>query len=88
MGTPPRHHLELLRRRTPLPLLVLFNIDRGSSEYNEGTKRGILYAQSWALVHWLMLGEKAQRQPLLVQFIGLLNEGAESASAFEQAFGL
>ncbi len=82
------HHIELLRRRTLLPLADLFQVEHGSGVYNEKEKRGIFYAQSWALAHWLMLGDEAVRRPLLSQFILRVNDGEEPLAAFEGSLGI
>jgi len=52
LGTPIRRHDALLRGRL-LPLPDLFAIGRDSKAYTrEGVERDLLYAQSWALVHY------------------------------------
>ena len=56
LGAPLLHHIGLLRRQELLPLTTLFQIDHSSPHYNEQEKIGIFYGQSWALVHYLMLG--------------------------------
>lgn len=40
----------------PLTLDQLNDVTPTSSAYNEGSRRGLFYAQSWALVHRLMFG--------------------------------
>jgi tetratricopeptide (TPR) repeat protein len=52
LGKPLSRHVTLLRDRR-LKLSQLFAIDAGSKEYTrEGLERELLYAQSWALVHY------------------------------------
>src|SRR5207244_3258583 len=46
----------------------------------------VFYAQSWALVHYLLLGNNAQRQPQFSQFINLLATGAPVSDCFQKAF--
>ena len=54
-GHPIARHLVLLRDRF-VPLTELLAVDSASPLYNEGTRRSIFYAESWALVHYLLLG--------------------------------
>ena len=52
IGKPIARHVALLRERR-FKLSQLFAIGAGSKEYNqEGLERELLYAQSWALVHF------------------------------------
>jgi len=86
LGKAIENHVLLLRLRQFLPLDQLFRVDRRSSIYHEKGKQGIFYAQSWALVHYLMLGDKERRKPQLIRFLGLLNENIAPAEAFRAAF--
>jgi FimV-like protein len=86
IGLPIGEHLYALRQQKLLPLKTLFAVDHSSPYYNEKNKRSVFYAQSWALVHYLLLGNEAKRQPQFSTFINLLlsNKGVEEA--FQQAF--
>lgn len=79
-------HLRLLRTGPWLPLQSLLAVDRRSPYYNERDKTGIFYAESWALVHYLILGNERKRQRELGTFLGLLHEGAKPERAFQSAF--
>ena len=52
----------MLSRFPLLPIEQLIRVDRNSSLYNEGDRRSVFYAQSWALAHMLLLGEPLRRQ--------------------------
>ena len=52
VGKPISHHVYLLRENKFLPLPQLFAVDHESPDYNERDKKGVFYAQSWALVHY------------------------------------
>jgi tetratricopeptide (TPR) repeat protein len=80
------YHLETLREGKLYPLQSLFAVDHYSPEYNEGSKRGIFYAESWALVHYLLLGNGGQRLPQLGKFMQLLNANVAADEAARQAF--
>jgi tetratricopeptide (TPR) repeat protein len=79
-------HLRILHNEQWLPLQTLVNVDRKSPYYNERDKTGIFYAQSWALVHYLILGGDRRRQQQIGAFLQLLRDGAKPDKAFQQAF--
>ena len=56
LGAPLPQYIQLLRGQEMLPLQTLFSIASNSPHYNEQDKSGIFYGESWALVHYLMLG--------------------------------
>ena len=80
------YHLETLREGKLYPLRSLFAVDHYSPEYNEGSKRGMFYAESWALVHYLILGNGGQRLPQLGKFLQLLTANVAVDEAASQAF--
>jgi tetratricopeptide (TPR) repeat protein len=78
-------HVLFLRENPLLPLRDLFAIDTRSKDYNEGDRRGAFYAQSWALVHYLLRG-KPERRPELVKFLDRIAQGAGPDEAFAASF--
>ena len=54
--------------------------------YNEGSRRGLLYAQSWALMHYLTFGSEARRAQLL-RYLTHLRIGASPDEALRKEFG-
>lgn len=80
-------HVYLLRDNKMLPLKTLFEVDHKSPHYNEAKKQGIFYAQSWALVHYLMIG-KAGKVEALGKFLDLVNARVPVEDACKQAFGM
>jgi tetratricopeptide (TPR) repeat protein len=86
LGIPIGAHVALLRQKKFLPLQTLFNVDAHSPEYNERDKQGVFYAESWALAHYLVMGNKGARQQQFVTFINLLYSGIDTNQAFAQAF--
>ncbi len=70
-----------------LPLKTLFEVDHKSPHYNESKKKGIFYAQSWALMHYLLIGKTGRVEPL-TKFLQLQNENVPIDQAFQQAFGM
>lgn len=70
-----------------LELERLLVLDRTSPEYRDPARRGIVYAGSWALVHYLVLGEKGARSSQLPRYIDLVRTGRDSLTAAKEAFG-
>ncbi|MEJ7708319.1 MAG: DUF1570 domain-containing protein [Pyrinomonadaceae bacterium] len=87
LGKVISNHVFLLREKW-LPLRDLFAVDHLSPLYNERDKQSIFYAESWALMHYLLLGNEGKRQPQLGQFLGKLAAGIAAEEAFPQAFGV
>jgi tetratricopeptide (TPR) repeat protein len=83
----PLPYLYLLRNQELLPLSTLLSIDHNSPHYNEQDKTGIFYGESWALVHYLMLGGPG-RQDQFKRFLQQVSRGEDAARALEDSFGL
>ncbi|HEX9186658.1 MAG TPA: hypothetical protein VGB87_06295, partial [Vicinamibacteria bacterium] len=58
----------------------------GSPEYSEQNRATIFYAQSWALVHYLVLGSD-ERRGQINRFGALVQAGQAAAEAAREAFG-
>jgi tetratricopeptide (TPR) repeat protein len=87
LGAPIGNHVYLLRQNQMLPLRALFEVDHKSPHYNEAKKQGIFYAQSWALMHYLLIGKTGFVAPL-TKFLELQNAIVPLDQAFLQAFGM
>lgn len=85
LGRPIGNHVYMLRQNKILPLQTLFEVDYKSPHYNETNKTSIFYAQSWALMHYLMIG-KAGKVEQLGKFMDLLKLKVPMERAFQQAF--
>lgn len=83
---PPR--VRGLRGAQLIPLRALFDVDQHSPYYYETGKRGLFYAESWALAHFILNGEGGARRARLPSFVEMLASGDAPADAFRQAFGL
>ena len=86
IGLPIMDHLVVLRGSTPIPLDQLLAVNRSSPLYNEKDRKGEFYAESWALVHYLLLGDEVRRQQLS-RFLDLIHDGMAEDAAFAAAFG-
>jgi tetratricopeptide (TPR) repeat protein len=76
-----------LKQNSLMPLNVLFKVDQSSPYYNEDHKTSIFYAESWALMHYLMVGDKASHRPMLAAYLAALSQGASQDEAAAKAFG-
>jgi tetratricopeptide (TPR) repeat protein len=80
------YHLQLLRQQRLIPLRQLFGVDNYSLERNRHDVRSLFYAESWALVHYLILADEGRRLPQLGQFIAAVGRGVATDEAFRKAF--
>ncbi|HEX8775902.1 MAG TPA: tetratricopeptide repeat protein [Pyrinomonadaceae bacterium] len=87
LGIPTAWHISTLRDKPLLPLKTLLTVDRNSPHYNERDKVGIFYAESWVLVHYLMLSDEGKRQGQLTRYISQMNTGMSEEENFRQSFG-
>ena len=86
LGAVISNHVYLLRESKFMPLADLFNVRHNSPAYNERDKQNIFYAESWALMHYLMYGDHQARKPQLIEFIKLMSAGVSADRAFTQVF--
>jgi Protein of unknown function (DUF1570). len=85
VGLPIAEHLAWLRTQPLIPLKDLFAVDHDSKDYHEGNRQGVFYAESWALVHFLMIGSP-ERRSQLGTYVGLIASGRPNDEAFHSAF--
>jgi tetratricopeptide (TPR) repeat protein len=85
IGQPLPHHVLLLRERY-MPLAELIAVDHSSPLYNEGSKRSIFYAESWALTHYAMT-EMPNGAAAINRYTMASAEGQAPIDAFRDAFG-
>jgi tetratricopeptide (TPR) repeat protein len=87
LGQPSSWDLDLLHQTKLLPLETLFRVDHRSPYYNEANKTTIFYAESWALVHYLMLDPEERKNQALSKYISFVENGADPVEAATRAFG-
>jgi tetratricopeptide (TPR) repeat protein len=73
--------LQQLRSNALIPLDVLFKVDRTSPYYNEEVKTTLFYAESWGLVHYLMLADRTEHQSTLNAYLDALDQGKSEEEA-------
>jgi tetratricopeptide (TPR) repeat protein len=79
--------IEELKRGGFMPLEVLFKVDHNSPYYNEQNKISVFYAESWALTHYLMVGDNSTHRAMLQAYLGALSQGVAQEQAAAQSFG-
>jgi len=87
MGKPDESLVVELRQSSLIPLGVLFKVDHSSPYYNEQEKTSIFYAESWALTHYLMIGDKASHRAMLATYLDAISQGATPEEAAAKGFG-
>jgi Tfp pilus assembly protein PilF len=87
LGRAKPDHILFLRQAPFMPLDQLFAVRHDSPDYNEGDRRSVFYAESWALVHYLLWDTRQHRQQV-VQFLERLGSGQPPGEAFAGAFGI
>lgn len=87
IGMPNPALIEELRNSPLIPLPTLFKVDHKSPYYNEQKKVSIFYAESWVLIHYLMLGDKRAHNASFGAYLAALNDGATQDEAAAKAFG-
>lgn len=80
------YHVRLLREQRLIPLSQLFAVTHYSLERNKHDMRSLFYAESWALIHYLILGNEGKRLPQLGEFLALTKKGVPPEEAFRRAF--
>ncbi|PYQ88320.1 MAG: hypothetical protein DMG03_04295, partial [Acidobacteria bacterium] len=83
IGRPIARHVQLLRERL-LPVAQLLAVDQTSALYNEGERRSIFYAESWALTHYLLM-ERPNGASIVNRYLTAVAAGTPSEKAFVDA---
>jgi tetratricopeptide (TPR) repeat protein len=83
IGAPPPRSVDM-----PTQFLIpIETLISGSPDFRDEVKVLQFYAESWALVHFMMWGPGMERGERLNKFSSLLQQGIEQKKAFQQAFG-
>jgi len=86
IGLPIPEHVLWLRQHSLIPLATLFAVDERSPEYNESSRRGAFYAESWALVHYLISGSPERRRQAS-EYLRLAQAGTPPEQLLARTFG-
>ncbi len=87
IGTIDETHLYILQQNKLLPIETLLNVERSSPYYNEANQASVFYAESWALVHYLMTDPEALQRQLLKNFLTSWDKSGNQIEAAQQTFG-
>jgi tetratricopeptide (TPR) repeat protein len=85
LGQPVPEHVRLLRSESWLPLQALTPVNRASPLYTEDHQQ-IFYAEAWALVHYLLVGDNGLHRRPFSGFLDGLSSGLAPDRAFAKAF--
>ena len=83
VGSPIKDHVNLLEKNTLLPLDTLFPLRSSEINNSSAFSRLLFYAESWALVHYLI---SSGRDAELNVFIKSILDGTPQEQAFRKAF--
>ena len=87
VGEPPRDRLPAIYVLPLLPLERLTTVVNASEFAGSPDILNLFYAQSWALVHYLFVGNKGARTRQIGAYVRALDRGESRAAAFTSAFG-
>jgi tetratricopeptide (TPR) repeat protein len=76
-----------LRNHSLIPLTVLLAVDQKSPYYHEEEKGSVFYAESWALMHYLMISDRQKNTHRVEDYERLLINHEDPVTAAEKAFG-
>jgi hypothetical protein len=86
IGRPVPGHLNRLNQTRLLPLEELLTVKHDSALYNEGDRRSVFYAQSWALTHLLLVAQPSRRDKLGT-YVAKVENGMPPMEAWQTSFG-
>ena len=86
-GTVDAGTLNFLQQRQLIPIETLLEVDHASPYYNEANRASVFYAESWALVHYLMMNPEARQRQLLAKFTNAWDKNQNQVEAAREAFG-
>ena len=84
IGRPVKEHVQWLREQQLIPVSELLATTVDSPIYNESSRQGVFYAESWALFHYLMTDDARRAQ--LGEFLRLIGQEKPVDEAFTAAF--
>src|SRR5580698_2618403 len=88
IARPIDRHLQTLAAEPLSPLHELFEVARDSPQYNEASRQGMFYAESWLLTDYLMTGDNQILRSRFPRYTELLGEGQTAEQAFTNALGV
>ena len=86
-GTIDSGHLYLLNQSKLIPIETLLEVEHDSPYYNEKDRASVFYAESWAVVHFLMMNPEARQKQLMKNFLSAWQKSGDQVEAAREAFG-
>src|SRR5438552_6591501 len=86
-GTVDADTLAFLQENRLIPIEALLQVDHTSKFYNEANRASVFYAESWALVHYLMMNPDARQRGLLGKFTTAWDRSQNQVQAAQETFG-
>ena len=87
LGHPDHEDLSVLFESPLLPLDLIFHVDRNSAYYAVGEKNTVYFAESRALVHFLLTDPQMTGAKALDQYVTRVEGGADALESARQVFG-
>jgi Tfp pilus assembly protein PilF len=81
------YHLQVLQQNKLIPIPTLLQADHTSPYYNENNRASVFYAESWAIVHYLLMDPDARKRNLLHDFLAAYDAGGNLIDAAQKSFG-
>jgi hypothetical protein len=86
LGNIKEGRLNDLQQSKLIPLKSMFELDNYSLHQNGSHSASIFYAEAWALIHYLIQGNKGEKNGAMNNFLSLLLNETEPEKAFKEAF--
>jgi Tfp pilus assembly protein PilF len=86
-GTIDSGHLYLLNQSKLIPIETLLEVGHNSPYYNEKDRASVFYAESWAVVHFLMMNPEARQKQLMKNFFAAYEKSGDQVEAAQESFG-
>ena len=83
----PTERYRAMMGRVPIPIETLISVNHRSPYYHDEDKVQLFYAESWALIHYLIFSPEMEYSKKLSEFFGRLQKGEEQKAAFQAVFG-
>lgn len=87
IGKASEPHLLELQQNRLIPLDALLTADAHSPYYNEQNRVSVFYAESWAIVHYLMMDPTVSKQQLLTKFFAAYEASGDPVQSAQSTFG-
>jgi len=81
------YHLEVLQTIRLIPIEALMQAGADSPYYNEQNRASVFYAESWAIVHYLLMDPGARKHQMLSTFLTTWDASGNQVEAATKAFG-